>query len=1021
MTNKEQARENIKKLVESFRANAYEKMKVSYDETQVRREFIDPLFEILGWDVGNKANKKQSQKDVVLEYKQRIVARDGSYSNKRPDYAFRVNGKIKFFVEAKAPHVDLTNAETAIFQIRNYGYHKRLAISVLTDFQELYIYDTKISLKKNIKPLKAFKYEEYINRFDELWDSLSYEAIENKYSQFSRWNDGISKETEKYTINSDFLAYLNEFREELARNIAKNNKDNGKIAYSEYDLNYIVQKIIDRVIFLRIAEARGLEYGDTLKNFANSSNAYESLNKHFEICQKRYNSDLFPSKDPKLTEDKALFTNLIIDNSIFKIYISKKLYDECDWLFEIIPVEVLGSIYEHFLGKSIYVTDQRIKIEDKPEVKKAKGIYYTPQYIVDYIVKNTIGKQLAHQDCRAVDLTVLDSACGSGAFLLGAYEYLLSWYLEQYTLNDTRKKASLKDKKIYAKKNTSDEVEYFLHISERKRILVEHIYGVDIDHQAVEMAKLSLILKMMENASADNDLYHVTEKETLPDLSEYNIKCGNSLLGTDVLDEELEFTREDKRKLNLFDWKDEFKSVFAKGGFDCLIGNPPYVSIQNMTSYNPLMVQLLKENFKSAKVGNIDIYLCFVEQGLKLIKQNGLLGYILPHKFFEGDMGESLRKIVSDKKALKNVVYFGANQVFSTATTYTCLLFLSNEEQQNFGLIRYYEDAPLETTLNEKAYITLDEEIVTNKPWNFHAPNILSLLNKLHAMPVKLSDITRKIFQGIATSGDDIYVLQGGEDRDIITTYSKSLDREIEIERGFVKPFLMGKDIKRYSQPIANKWVIFPYKIENNKAILYTQKEIQTDFPLAWLYLKENKKALENRESGKMKHKDFYAYIYPKNLVEFDTPKISLPYMANQNQATFDNNNNYHTTKVYSLSFKNDSYLPLYILGILNSPLFFSFVQNVGTVFRGWYYVFTPNFIGSFPIAEATSEQQQSLEKLVKERLQAQAEYDAYTNPTPTQLKDYHDDIKIIERKINKIVYALYNLTDDEIRIVEEG
>ena len=384
-------------------------------------------------------------------------------------------------------------------------------------------------------------------------------------------------------------------------------------------------------------------------------------------------------------------------------------------------------------------------------------------------------------------------------------------------------------------------------------------------------------------------------------------------------------------------------------------------------------------------------------------------------------MGESLRKIVSDKKALKNVVYFGANQVFSTATTYTCLLFLSNEEQQNFGLIRYYEDAPLETTLNEKAYITLDEEIVTNKPWNFHAPNILSLLNKLHAMPVKLSDITRKIFQGIATSGDDIYVLQGGEDRDIITTYSKSLDRGIEIERGFVKPFLMGKDIKRYSQPIANKWVIFPYKIENNKAILYTQKEIQTDFPLAWLYLKENKKALENRESGKMKHKDFYAYIYPKNLVEFDTPKISLPYMANQNQATFDNNNNYHTTKVYSLSFKNDSYLPLYILGILNSPLFFSFVQNVGTVFRGWYYVFTPNFIGSFPIAEATSEQQQSLEKLVKERLQAQAEYDAYTNPTPTQLKDYHDDIKIIERKINKIVYALYNLTDDEIRIVEEG
>ena len=758
-------------------------MKVSYDETQVRQEFIDKFFIALGWDVGNKQNQKQKLKDVVLEYKQRIVARDGSISNKKPDYAFRLNGKIKFFVEAKAPHVDLATSESAIFQVRNYGYHKRLAISVLTDFQELYIYDTKISLRKKIQPLKAYKYTDYIAKFDEIWDCLSREAIENENSIFSQWQKGIAKDSVQNTIDSDFLEYLNEFRESLAKNIAKNNTYNDKIAFNEYDFNYIVQKIIDRIIFLRIAEARGLEHEDTLKTIANSNNAYDILNKFFRTCQDRYNSDLFPSEDPKKSQDTQLFDSLKIDDSIFKTYIVKRLYDENYWLFEIIPVEILGSIYEHFLGKTIYVTDKRVKIEEKPEVKKAKGIYYTPQYIVEYIVKNTIGVQIEKQNYKKVDLSILDSACGSGAFLLGAYEYLLAWYLEQYTLNPSRITEAKKDNKIYEKKNTNDEIEYYLHISERKHILEKHIHGVDIDHQAVEMAKLSLILKMMENASADNDLYHVTEKVKLPDLSKHNVKCGNSLLNTDVLDEMLEFTKEDKIKLNLFDWQEEFKPIFTQGGFDCLIGNPPYVRIQTMSSYNPLMVQLLKENFKSAESGNIDIYLCFVEQSLKLIKDTGLLGYILPHKFFEGDMGENLRKIISDKKALKEIVYFGANQVFTTATTYTCLLFLSNSPQNDFKLLRFYEDADLSLELQTRDHVLLPHSVATHESWNFHSPNILSLLNKLQAMPTKLSDITRKIFVGLQTSADSIYILQGGTDSAIIKTYSNSLEREISIER----------------------------------------------------------------------------------------------------------------------------------------------------------------------------------------------------------------------------------------------
>nr|WP_244833430.1 Eco57I restriction-modification methylase domain-containing protein [Brachyspira murdochii] len=306
------------------------------------------------------------------------------------------------------------------------------------------------------------------------------------------------------------------------------------------------------------------------------------------------------------------------------------------------------------------------------------------------------------------------------------------------------------------------------------------------------------------------------------------------VVGNGFYESHLDLDDDTLYKINCFDWNSKFRDIMKAGGFDVVIGNPPYVKIQTMAESSPLTVEALKQTYKSASSGSIDIYLCFVEKALQLLKPTGEMGYILPNKFFEGDMGENLRNIIATKKALKKVVYFGANQIFDNATTYTCLLFLSGSERENFELFRFYKDENIEEALQNAEFVELPISLTNEEKWNFHSKDILNILNKLKSMPIKLKDLTRKIFQGIATSADDIYILHGGEENNgIVKTYSKSLDREIEIEADILKKFLVGKDIKRYANIIPDKWILFPYKLNGNSVILYTENEIKSQFPKA--------------------------------------------------------------------------------------------------------------------------------------------------------------------------------------------
>ncbi|MBZ0191096.1 MAG: Eco57I restriction-modification methylase domain-containing protein, partial [Candidatus Kuenenia stuttgartiensis] len=470
-----------------------------------------------------------------------------------------------------------------------------------------------------------------------------------------------------------------------------------------------------------------------------------------------------------------------------------------------------------------------------------------------------------------------------------------------------------------------------------------------------------------------------------------------------------------------FEWHLNFVEVFLeKGRFDIVIANPPYLRIQEIQKNTPELAGKLKDCYLSAS-GSFDIYACFVELGIRLMHDSGNIAYILPHKFFQASFGKNLRKLISSQKLLRKIVDFGSSQVFESATTYTCLLFLSSQNK-NFKFAELKPNTKLDDLNDVFASINSNNDLrsenvdvaiisnntVTEKEWHFSASSAGNILSKLKQQPRTLADICEKIFVGLQTSADKIYFLEHISEKDgVINAFSKSLDREISIEKEIVKPLLKGADVHRYSKLQPKIWCIFPYELKNNKVFLYSQKEIKRKFPLAWKYLLENKNELENREHGRFK-KNWWCFSRPQNLTEFEKMKILTPDIASNCQMTIDDKGLYHTTTVYSFVFKeNGKESSKYFLALLNSKLLWYFLTTTGSVLRGGFFRFKTNYLLPFPIPKELSQSEQKPFIAVVDQILI------------TKKKDPSTDTSAMERQIDQMVYKLYDLTPEEIAIVE--
>ena len=997
----------ISDLVERFERNIDAYHTPAYNETQLRIEFVDPFFEALGWDIANKEGHAEQYKDVIHEDAIKVAG-----ATKAPDYCFRIGGARKFFLETKKPSIDIKDQVSPAYQLRRYAWSAKLPLSILTNFEETAVYDCRLRPKPNDKPsvgrIRFFTYAQYLDSFEEINNIFSKESVLK--GSFDRFAESEKLKRGTAEVDAEFLREIESWREALAKDIAMKNP---RLTVPE--LNFTVQLTIDRIIFLRMCEDRGIEKYGQIQNLLNGTNTYHRLREIFYHADDKYNSGLFDFGTDRLTPE------LKLDDKPLKDIFKNLYYPESPYEFSVLGADILGHVYEQFLGKVIRLTEgHRAKVEEKPEVRKAGGVYYTPTYIVDYIVKNTVGKLCERKTTRQISsLTILDPACGSGSFLLGAYQYLLDYHRDWYEKDGPGKHTQ----EIYQGYGG----QWHLTTREKKRILLNNIYGVDIDPQAVEVTKLSLLLKVMEGENQDTleKQMKLFKERALPDLGN-NIKCGNSLIGPDFYQGKQMnlLDSRDVYRINAFDWEEEFPEIMKGGGFDTVIGNPPYIRIQTMKEWAPSEVEIYKEHYASASKGNYDIYVVFVERGLSLLNKSGRLGFILPHKFFNAQYGQPLRGLLSKGKHLAEVIHFGDKQVFAGATNYTCLLFLDKTGIKKCHFIKVDDLATWRIT-GEAAEGTISSSKITASEWNFAVGKAANLFEKLGKMPVKLGDMAEKMAQGIRTSANEVYVLDLisviGK---LILAHSKQLDRDVKLERRAVSLFLQGREIKPFQMLPSGKVVIIPYQIENGRANFIAEKEMGEKFPKTLKYLLDNKTYLENRERGRMRGSNWYAYIYPKNIDVMHTSKILVPDIADHASFSLDETGEYAFTSGYAITLKSSvAESPKYILGLLNSKTLDFYLKSISTTMRGGFFRYFTQFIEQLPIRRikftdrTDRAHHDQMVKLVEQMLSLHKQLAAKTPDEKTRIQR---QIDATDHQIDRLVYELYGLTEKEIQIVEQ-
>jgi type I restriction-modification system DNA methylase subunit len=658
------APKEILDLVRRFNEHKEAYISGQYNETQLRREFLDPFFKALDWDIDNAQGLAEQYKDVIHEDSIKIGG-----NTKAPDYCFRIGGTRKFFLEAKKPAVDIKQETSPAYQLRRYAWSAKLPLSILSDFEGFAIYDCRIRPVQDDKASTArvyyCTYDQYAEKWDEIASIFSKEAVLkgsfDKYAETNKRKKGTAE------VDDVFLNEIESWRKHLAQNIAQRNPE-----LSQAALNYSVQQTIDRIIFLRICEDRGIEPYGQLQALQNGANIYARLCEIFHRADDRYNSGLFHFSEEKDRHEPPdrLMLGLHIDDKPLKEIFKHLYYPDSPYEFSVLSADILGQVYEQFLGKVIRLTSgHHAVVEDKPEVKKAGGVYYTPTYIVDYIVNHTVGKLVEGKKPKDVEkLCILDPACGSGSFLIGAYQYLMDWHLKWYEQNEPEKHARGRPPRVYRGPGGV----WRLTTNERRRILLNNIYGVDIDTQAVEVTKLSLLLKVLEGESDQslNTQMALFRERALPDLGD-NIKCGNSLIGPDFYQTDLfgTLSDEDISRVNAFDWEKEFPEIVRAGGFNVVIGNPPWGA-----QFVDAELEYLRQKNQSVIVRMIDSFMYFLHQGIQKTASDGYLGMILPDVILYQQDNEKLRNVILSSSEVQYLLNLG--DVFQKVTRPACILIL---------------------------------------------------------------------------------------------------------------------------------------------------------------------------------------------------------------------------------------------------------------------------------------------------------------------------------------------------------
>ena len=598
--------EQVAELVQTYSNNYPQFQRATYNETQVRVDFVNRFFKLLGWDVDNERGLPQHLREVTHEATV-VVEEDGIHRSKKPDYSFKVGTEVLYFLETKKPAVNLTIDAAPAFQLRRYGWSGNLKVSVLTNFTDLYIYDCSVRPREGddigVAMIAHYHFDEYVERFEEIYNMLSKEAVLT--GQFERHFGNIQGALRREPFDQNFQDQIRAWRMMLGEDILRNNPN-----VDVETLNIFVQRVLNRTIFLRICEDSCFENYESLKAIT----TYQDLRTMFAAADQKYDSGLFEL----LEEDRLTVSDAVIIEIFQSLYYPNNSYE-----FGVIDPYIIGQIYELFLDEALVIReDGHIETQEKPEVVDSQGAVNTPKNITDIIIEETFRPLYENKTPEEVaQYRIADICCGSGNFLLSAFEYIVNYHIEYYRNHDRENAERRGD--IYQLAGSTN---YILSYEKKRSILKNNIFGVDIDPLAVEVSKFSLLLKALENSSLEEaEAFHQrTNQRILPNLDE-NIKNGNSLVN-------MAYARFDRsvyqnislmNKLKMFDWNAEF----GNRKFDAIIGNPPYIRVQNMVHYSREEYDFYKSShspYVTAQTDTLDKYYLFIEKGLALLNDGGM-------------------------------------------------------------------------------------------------------------------------------------------------------------------------------------------------------------------------------------------------------------------------------------------------------------------------------------------------------------------------------------------------------------
>jgi hypothetical protein len=884
----------------------------TYSESEARSEFIDPLFRLLGWDVANINGLPNRLKEVVREESQ---VREKS--TKRPDYTFRILGQRRFFVEAKKPAVEIRRHKESAFQVRQYGWSAGLSFSVLTNFQTLRIYDTHTAPSAtddaDVGLVAEFACTDFVSHFDELLGIIGRAAVAagNLDARFAAPPTAIP-------VNRIFLDRINQWRLTFAADL------HGRYpALSLVELSDIVQNVINKLIFIRMCEDRGIEGEGRLRAVAGKRDLIE-LRKLFRQLDERYDTGLFDISRDALQDKYAL------DAQVFLDVVEELYFPRAPYSFSVLDADFLGRVYELFLTQRLDSVGGALVLREKPAYQD-RDVISTPQPIVDEVVRRTIGGLLRQMQPGGpvgfealTALRVMDVAVGSSRFLIRVFDELVDEAVAHF-------RASGDTASIYQRAPGDHRLAFV----RKREILTQCLYGIDIDYNAVEVARFSLLVKLLEEEDG-NSL--PAGRGILPNLD------GNIVWGNSVVD--AAFTHADPQVVELtrpFDW-----AGLGIERFDAVVGNPPYVKTEEMKLKTPDEFAYYKTQY-TTPFKQFDKYFVFLERAVEVLADDGWIGMVIPNKWITIEAGAKLRELLAMDGLVADVVNFGNELVFESRSTYVCLLILSKAAKPHFFYrsVNSYPEWLASATATGFRLATAMITAYGKRSWVLPADAAeAGVLTRLFANSTTLSQVAA-VFNGVQTSAEEVYAIQGWTQTGGVITFEKD-GRKWTVERAATKPYLIDSSSRvwSYRPVISDALLIFPYDFDaNNEAILIPPTTFRARYPLAWKYLSHYKQRLGERDISPppATPDEFYRFGRHQSLSKaFTHPKIIVSVNQLGDKYGFDSTGisiaSGGTAGECAVASPTGGYSLEFLLGLVNQRAIEFYCRKRGSAFRGGYY-----------------------------------------------------------------------------------